>query len=93
MEGVTQAIFDSKGNQIGTKRTFSDLLLIFRLKAESPEKYRECYEVTHQVGPDAAIALHGVLIAAARELGLDPESTEVRLAIARAIRDSRKPKE
>jgi len=44
--GCKQAIF-YKGSVVGSKREYSDTLMIFLLKANRPEKYRERYEVQH----------------------------------------------
>jgi hypothetical protein len=40
-KGWLEPIFDKEGNVVGHKRKYSDLLLMFRLKAIRPEKYRE----------------------------------------------------
>lgn len=39
-DGIDQPIF-FRGTQVGSKQKFSDALLLARLKAERPEKYRE----------------------------------------------------
>ena len=40
MVGVDEPVFHD-GKEVGTKKRYSDTLLIFRLKALRPEKYRE----------------------------------------------------
>ena len=40
VEGYDQPVF-YKGEQCGTTKKYSDSLLMFRLKAEAPDKYRE----------------------------------------------------
>lgn len=44
LEGYDEPVF-YEGEQCGTKRRYSDVLLIFRLKALRPEKYRDRSEV------------------------------------------------
>lgn len=62
VEGVDRPVF-YKGEECGTIKEYSDTLLIFRLNALRPEKYRQRYqvraEVTHHDGDselDAEIA-------------------------------------
>ena len=43
VEGVDEPVYQG-GKLVGYKRRYSDLLLIFRLKALKPEQYRERYE-------------------------------------------------
>jgi len=57
-EGVETPVYQN-GRMVGTKRTFSDLLLIFAAKGAMPDKYRERYEHS---GPDGGpIQLQPVL--------------------------------
>ncbi len=50
-EGWDEPVFHN-GAQCGTKRRFSDMLLIFRLKALAPQRYRERVDVAgHDGGP------------------------------------------
>lgn len=46
LEGVEEPVF-YKGAECGRVRKFSDNLLMFRLKALAPDKYRERQEVKH----------------------------------------------
>lgn len=46
LEGVEESVF-YKGTECGRVRRFSDNLLMFRLKALAPNKYRERQEVKH----------------------------------------------
>lgn len=48
VEGVDRPVFYD-GNVVGHIREYSDTLLIFRLKALKPEKYRESYHITGKV--------------------------------------------
>jgi hypothetical protein len=48
-----------KGQKLGDVRKFSDVLLIFALKAERPEKYRE--RVEHRLGSEDGSPLKFVL--------------------------------
>lgn len=45
-EGWLEPVF-YKGEETGTVRKFSDLLLIFTLKGNAPEKYRERFDTRH----------------------------------------------
>ena len=45
IEGWEEPVYQG-GVMVGTKLKFSDTLLIFRLKAKAPEKYRERFEVS-----------------------------------------------
>lgn len=49
VEGVERGLF-YQGVKYTTEREFSDPLLMFLLRARAPEKYRERYEVKHEVG-------------------------------------------
>lgn len=44
--GVERPVYQG-GKLVGSVREFSDLLLIFLLKANRPEKYRDTYDVRH----------------------------------------------
>ena len=46
VQGTLKPIYQ-RGIKVGTVREFSDTLLIFRLKALAPEKYRERAQVDH----------------------------------------------
>jgi hypothetical protein len=46
VEGVLKPVYQG-GKKVGSIREYSDTLLIFRLKAERPEKYRERTDVRH----------------------------------------------
>jgi len=48
IEGVEKGVY-FRGEKIATERWYSDNLLMFRLKALAPEKYREKTEHTHRV--------------------------------------------
>jgi hypothetical protein len=50
VEGVLEPVY-YKGDEVGEIRKFSDTLLIFRLKALSPDKYRD-NQRTEVVGPN-----------------------------------------
>lgn len=45
--GVLKPVYQG-GKKVGSIREFSDTLLIFRLKAALPEKYRERHEIDHK---------------------------------------------
>lgn len=60
-EGVDQPVYQG-GELVGTKRVYSDTLLIFRLKALRPEVYRERQDVRHQVDADEALQKIAVLL-------------------------------
>lgn len=47
VEGVLRPVYQG-GKKVGSVREYSDTLLIFRLKAVRPEKYRERTEVRHR---------------------------------------------
>jgi hypothetical protein len=64
VEGVTKPIYQG-GKLVGEVQEYSDTLLIFLLKGARPERYRERYDITMNVG-DAARK-------AAQEAGLDPD--------------------
>jgi len=49
LQGVDEPVF-FRGEQCGVIRRYSDTLLIFRLKALAPERYRERREVTGKDG-------------------------------------------
>lgn len=49
MEGVEEPVF-YQGKECGRIRKYSDVLLMFRLKSEAPDKYRERREVTGKDG-------------------------------------------
>jgi hypothetical protein len=46
VEGVDRPVF-YKGQQVGTVKEYSDRLLIFLLKANRPEKYRDNFDLYH----------------------------------------------
>lgn len=46
VEGIEKDVY-YQGRKVGTQREYSDALLMFRLKAIAPEKYRERQEVKH----------------------------------------------
>jgi len=46
VEGFDEPVF-YEGCEVGAKRRFSDTLLIFRLKALAPERYRERSDIQH----------------------------------------------
>lgn len=46
VQGTDKPIYQS-GALVGTVREYSDTLLIFMLKARSPEKYRDRYDLKH----------------------------------------------
>lgn len=47
VKGVLKPVYQG-GKKVGSIREYSDTLLIFRLKAARPEKYRERHEVDHK---------------------------------------------
>ena len=49
MEGTDEPIY-WRGEKIDTVKKYSDVLLIFLLKAARPERYRERVDLTHTVG-------------------------------------------
>lgn len=52
VEGVTEPVF-YQGQQCGTVKKYSDTLLMFRLKAKAPEKYRDRQEIKSELsGPN-----------------------------------------
>ena len=63
VEGTLRPVF-FQGEQCGAVREYSDLLLIFRLKALRPEKYREHVKVEQRV---TGVQSHGVLKVPERE--------------------------
>jgi predicted DNA-binding protein YlxM (UPF0122 family) len=54
-EGIDEPVY-YKGDVCGAVRKYSDTLLIFLLKANDPEKYREKHEIVGEGG--GAITLH-----------------------------------
>ncbi|NYZ69120.1 terminase [Endozoicomonas sp. SM1973] len=46
VEGIEKGVY-YQGHQVGTQREYSDALLMFRLKALAPERYRDRQEVKH----------------------------------------------
>jgi hypothetical protein len=46
VEGVEQPVY-YQGAQVGTRREYSDTLLIFLLKGWKPERYKDRHEVVH----------------------------------------------
>lgn len=65
--GVAEDVYDGKGNVVGTRMRYSDLLLMFLLKGLKPEKYRENYAPTGD-GDEALIARIRAQLAAMRRL-------------------------
>lgn len=49
-DGVPEVIFDRKGNAIGEAQRYSDVLLMFIMKAKDPQTYRERIEHTGEGG-------------------------------------------
>lgn len=47
VKGVLKPVYQG-GKKVGSIREYSDTLLIFRLKAARPEKYRERHEIDHR---------------------------------------------
>jgi len=84
VEGVEQPVY-FQGKQVGTKREFSDTLLIFLLKSWKPDKYRERREIVHagsvallrkleEVGKMSPEELQAFLLEAEQYInGLEPE--------------------
>jgi hypothetical protein len=69
MSGVEKPVYQG-GRRVGVVKEFSDTLLIFRLKAMDPKKYRERLEMTGEGGGPIktetnAININGADIAAA----------------------------
>ena len=62
-DGVETPVFDKNGNQVGSRRAYSDLQLIFRTKAQWPGKY----------GDKVTINIEDRVRQVAEELGVDPE--------------------
>jgi hypothetical protein len=61
VQGVDEAVY-FQGEQVGTRRRYSDLLLIFLLKGMRPDKFRERQEVVHrEPASDRATALQEVV--------------------------------
>lgn len=52
--GTLKPVF-YKGEQVGQVREYSDTLLMFRLKALRPDKYRERSDVKHSGGLDLGV--------------------------------------
>lgn len=48
--GWDEPVFNKDGEQVGTRRVFSDKMMEILLKAHRPEKYREKFEHDHKVG-------------------------------------------
>lgn len=48
--GWDEPVYNKDGEQVGTRRVFSDKMMEILLKAHRPEKYREKFEHDHQVG-------------------------------------------
>lgn len=69
-----------KGAVVGQQRRFSDLLLMFTLKARAPEKYRERVDNRHSLGdgaqPDNALSEAEALRIRAAYLGALPEGQQ-----------------
>lgn len=83
-EGVNRPIYQG-GKRVGTVKDFSDLLLIFRLKGEAPDKYKDRVANEHS-GPNGA----AIKVAAARqEMAVDKETLDVATrAYLERLRDS-----
>jgi hypothetical protein len=63
--GVVKPVF-YKGEQVAEVKEYSDTLLIFRLKAERPEKYREIQERRHADADGQPLGTHaGTILAEA----------------------------
>ncbi|MGI0119698.1 hypothetical protein [Zooshikella sp. RANM57] len=54
--GIEKAIY-YKGAKVGVQQEYSDTLLMFRLKALAPEKYRDRQEVKHEGKIDGKVEL------------------------------------
>lgn len=80
-DGVEEPVFQN-GVKVGTKLKYSDTLLIFRLKALDPEKYRERYEQTHVGDPARPVEYHVHLDSLHNELLTDPGFLEYQRKLA-----------
>ena len=72
LEGVEEPVF-YQGKKCGTVRKFSDTLLMFRLKALAPDKYRERHQLEHSGEIEHKHSIEDDL-KLLREHGIDPES-------------------
>ena len=84
--GWEEPIFH-EGEQVGTRRKYSDTLLIFRLNGEMPSKYRTRSDVTHDLSPAMAALMAEWDASAPRESAArqgvaapEPPSTEAEWA-------------
>lgn len=62
-DGVESPVFDKKGNRVGSKLNYSDLLLIFRTKAQWRAKY----------GDNVTINIEDRVRQLAEQMGLNPD--------------------
>lgn len=79
--GWEEPIFH-EGEQVGTRRKYSDTLLIFRLNGEMPSKYRTRSDVTHDLSPAMAALMAEWDASAARHVptAAEPPSLEAEWA-------------
>lgn len=56
IEGIEKDVY-YQGRKVGTQREYSDALLMFRLKAMAPERYRDRQEVKHDGKVDSKVEL------------------------------------
>jgi hypothetical protein len=68
IEGEEEPVFGKNGEQVGTRRKKSDLLLIFAAKGAMPHKYRDNAPLPAQPAPDVARLLDGLSREQMREL-------------------------
>ena len=73
IEGVEEPVFH-KGEQVGTLRKYSDVLLIFLLKGARPERYRDNYQRAGTGPPDGTPRLTRVNITLPCPAGREGES-------------------
>ena len=89
--GVDEPVFQG-GKQVGTKRKYSDTLLMFRLNASAPDKYKYRSHVTQEtnIKADLAVKMQDMspqqqreraiqTVATLRELGVLQDESQPRL--------------